>query len=73
MSGILTLSEFDALVVRIAEQCCYNATHIELYNGSLYVQGCTPANASRMQTKFADNGIGVIVTPGDVEYAFDFV
>lgn len=44
----------------------------EYYNGTLFVKGCSPREASKMQSAFECNGIGVIVTPGN-EYSFDFV
>jgi hypothetical protein len=44
----------------------------EYFNGTLFVAGCTSREASKIQTAFETNGIGVIVTPG-AEYSFDFV
>jgi hypothetical protein len=44
----------------------------EYYNGTLFVTGCTPREASKIQNAFEFIGVGVIVTPG-AEYSFDFV
>lgn len=44
----------------------------EYFNGTLFVTGCTPREASKIQTAFEYIGVGVIVTPG-AEYSFDFI
>ena len=44
----------------------------EYFNGTLFVTGCTPREASKIQNAFEFIGVGVIVTPGS-EYSFDFV
>ena len=46
---------------------------IEFFNNTLFIAGCTPREASRMQDAFECEGVGVVVTPGEYEYSFDFV
>lgn len=62
---------FDTYAVKVAKQLAPTAT-AEMFNGTLFVEGCTASEASKMQTMFGKLGLGVIVTPGNT-YAFDFV
>jgi hypothetical protein len=64
-------AQFAVYANNVAQQAAPMAT-VEYFNGTLFVAGCTPREASKMQTAFECNGIGVIVTPG-AEYSFDFV
>lgn len=62
---------FASYAIDVAKQTAPYA-QVEYFNGTLFVAGCTPREASLIQTKFECNGIGVCVTPG-TEYSFDFV
>ena len=64
-------TQFGIYAIEVAKQSAPMAAS-EYFNGTLFVAGCTPREASKIQTAFEAIGAGVIVTPG-AEYSFDFV
>jgi hypothetical protein len=64
-------TQFGIYVHDVAKQSAPMAA-AEYFNGTLFVTGCTPREASKIQNAFEFIGVGVIVTPG-AEYSFDFV
>jgi enamine deaminase RidA (YjgF/YER057c/UK114 family) len=68
---VMDETQFAIYANNVANQAAPMAA-AEYFNGTLFVSGCTPREASKMQTAFECNGISVIVTPG-AEYSFDFV
>jgi hypothetical protein len=62
---------FGSFALDVARDCAKYATS-EYYNGTLFVAGCSPREASMMQTAFECQGIGVVVISG-AEYSFDFI
>lgn len=71
MINMMNDAAFGRYVMLVASEAAPYAAH-EYTNGTLFVNGCTPREASKMQTAFECNGVGVMVTPGE-EYSFDFV
>ena len=71
MINVMDDVAFGVYAYDVAKQAAPLA-EIEYFNGTLFVTGCTPREASKMQTAFECNGVGVVVTPG-TEYSFDFV
>lgn len=63
--------QFGIYALEVAKQSAPMAS-AEYFNGTLFVAGCTPREASKIQTAFEFKGVGVCVTPGS-EYSFDFV
>ena len=63
--------QFGVYTLEVAKQSAPMAS-AEYFNGTLFVAGCTPREASKIQTAFECSGLGVVVTPG-AEYSFDFV
>ena len=72
MLHVMDDATFSTYVYNVARKCAPYSP-IEFFNGSLFIAGCTPREASRMQNAFECEGVGVIVTPGTYEYSFDFV
>ena len=70
-SYIMDNAQFAIYAQDVAKQSAPLA-EVEYFNGSLFVTGCSPREASKIQTAFECNGVGVIVTPG-AEYSFDFI
>ena len=68
-----SVDEFDQWATDAATSVCIEADAIGMVNGTLFVQGCTAREATKLQTVFENNGVGVIVTPSTTEYSFDFV
>jgi len=71
MMNIMDDVTFGNYAVNVAKECAKYA-HCEYSNGTLFVDCCSPREASAIQTAFECNGIGVIVTAG-AEYSFDFI
>lgn len=71
MLNVMDNATFGDYAMNVAKQAAPYAAS-DYYNGTLFVTGCTPREASKIQTAFEYNGVGVIVTPG-TEYSFDFV
>jgi hypothetical protein len=72
MEQFSNIWQFDQWVIDSANKVCISADDVEMYNGTLFVTGCTAREAAKLQTVFEKSGVGVIVTPG-TEYSFDFV
>jgi hypothetical protein len=70
-ANTMNSEQFAIYAIEVAKQSAPMTT-AEFFNGSLFVAGCTPREASKIQTAFELIGVGVIVTPG-TEYSFDFV
>ena len=68
-----SVDEFDQWATDAATTVCVEADAIEMFNGTLFVTGCTAREATKLQTVFENNGVGVVVTPSATEYSFDFV
>lgn len=68
-----SVDEFDQWATDAAASVCIEADAIEMFNGTLFVTGCTAREATKLQTVFENNGVGVVVTPSTTEYSFDFV
>jgi hypothetical protein len=43
-----------------------------MFNGTLFIAGCTARQAAKLESAIINHGMNVIVTPGN-EYSFDFV
>jgi O-glycosyl hydrolase len=71
MLNVMDVIAFGSYALDVAKQAAPLA-ETEYFNGTLFVTGCTPREASKMQTAFECSGVGVVVTPG-TEYSFDFV
>ena len=71
ISTTMNSEQFGIYAQEVAKQSAPMA-NAEYFNGTLFVAGCTPREASKMQTVFECNGVAVIVTPG-AEYSFDFI
>ena len=71
ISTTMNSEQFGIYAQEVAKQSAPMAS-AEYFNGTLFVTGCTPREASKMQTAFECNGVAVIVTPG-AEYSFDFI
>ena len=72
MEQFMNIMQFDQWVIDSANKVCISADDVEMYNGTLFVTGCTAREAAKLQTVFSNSGVGVVVTPG-TEYSFDFV
>lgn len=72
MNYFSSVMEFDQWALDCANKVCISADDVEMYNGTLFVKGCTAREAAKLQTVFEKFGVGVVVTPG-IEYSFDFV
>jgi hypothetical protein len=63
-----TFNKFVHIIAqRYAPYCA-----IETNDNAVFVNGCTPHEATKMQSAFHSVGLSVIVTPG-TEYTFEFV
>ena len=73
MRDFHSVMEFDAWATDAANEVCTSADSVDMFNGTLFVIGCTAREATKLQTVFEKRGVGVIVTPSATEYSFDFV
>jgi hypothetical protein len=72
MRHFYSVMEFDQWVMDVADNICPDADNIEMFNGTLFIAGCTARQAAKLESAIINHGMNVIVTPGN-EYSFDFV
>jgi hypothetical protein len=72
MRHFYSVMEFDQWVMDVADNICPDADSVEMFNGTLFIAGCTARQAAKLESAIINHGMNVIVTPGN-EYSFDFV
>jgi hypothetical protein len=73
MDKFHNIAEFDQWATDTATTVCVEADAVEMFNGTLFVTGCTAREAAKLQTVFHNHGVSVVVTPSTTEYSFDFI